>query len=220
VFLLFTNLYRHFASLAPGTDGPDFRSKAPPIEWLAKWAPDLRSIPNIFERILEGKLVAARKSCLLGQGSSQTDGVPSKCQPSVSVETLEVRFVPCSLVPHWPLDFGRLRFIIEKMTIHGAQVTTQYELCSARKADLSRLRTFNCRVYVEPPRPRRPVKSSPRSTHVPAFFLAIRRPRRIFCCSISILTASSPLNTLSTMRHERRCRSSTERSPGTIYPAK
>jgi hypothetical protein len=45
------------------------------------------------------------------------------------------------------------------MTIHGDQVKTPYELCSGRKPDLSRLRTFGCGVYVEPPSPRRPAKS-------------------------------------------------------------
>jgi hypothetical protein len=45
------------------------------------------------------------------------------------------------------------------MTIHGDQVKTPYELCSGRKPDLSRLRTFGCRVYVEPPRLHRPAKS-------------------------------------------------------------
>jgi hypothetical protein len=28
------------------------------------------------------------------------------------IETLAIRFVPCSLVPHWPLVSGRTRFII------------------------------------------------------------------------------------------------------------
>jgi hypothetical protein len=48
------------------------------------------------------------------------------------------------------------------MTINGDQVKTPYELCPGckpGKPDLSRLHPFDCRVYVEPPRPRRPVKS-------------------------------------------------------------
>jgi hypothetical protein len=45
------------------------------------------------------------------------------------------------------------------MTIHGDLVKTPYELCSGRKPDLSRLRTFGCRVYVEPPHPHLPAKS-------------------------------------------------------------
>jgi hypothetical protein len=44
--------------------------------------------------------------------------------------------------------------LLHNMTIHGDQVKTPYEFCSGRKPDLSRLRTFGCRVmYVEPPRP-------------------------------------------------------------------
>jgi hypothetical protein len=48
---------------------------------------------------------------------------------------------------------------LHKITIHGDQGKTQYEICTGRKSDLFPLRTFGCRVYVEPPRIRRPVKS-------------------------------------------------------------
>jgi hypothetical protein len=48
---------------------------------------------------------------------------------------------------------------LHNMTNHGDQVKTPYQLCSGRKPDLSHLRTFGCRVYVEPPRPRRPAKT-------------------------------------------------------------
>jgi hypothetical protein len=58
----------------------------------------------------------------------------------------------------WPYAFYHF-LRLHNMTIHGDQVKTPYELCSGRKPDLSRLRTFGCRVYVEPPRPRRPAKT-------------------------------------------------------------
>jgi hypothetical protein len=45
------------------------------------------------------------------------------------------------------------------MIIHCDQMKTPYELYSGLKPDLSRLLTFGYRVYVEPPRPRRPAKS-------------------------------------------------------------
>jgi hypothetical protein len=105
--------------------GDAFRTKAPPIELLTNdltpRAPDLRSIPNAFARILEGNLVAARETLtyLLWQGTQSTRRLQTRlirmCPSSVPVETLEIRFVPCSLVSHWPLAFGRLRFIILRL---------------------------------------------------------------------------------------------------------
>jgi hypothetical protein len=64
-----------------------------------------------------------------------------------------------SLAPRfWPYAFYHF-LRLHNMTIHGDQDKTPYELCSGRKLDLSRLRTFGCVVYVEPPRPRGPAKS-------------------------------------------------------------
>jgi hypothetical protein len=45
------------------------------------------------------------------------------------------------------------------MTIHGDQAKTPYELWSCRKPDLSPLRSFGCRVYVEPPSSGRTAKT-------------------------------------------------------------
>jgi hypothetical protein len=55
---------------------------------------------------------------------------------------------------------NQMRFIrLQYMAIHSDQVKTPYKLCSGRKPDLSRLRTFGCRIDVEPPRLRQPTKS-------------------------------------------------------------
>jgi hypothetical protein len=43
---------------------------------------------------------------------------------------------------------------LHNMNIYGDHVKTLYELCSGPKLDLSRVRTFGCRAYVELPRPR------------------------------------------------------------------
>jgi hypothetical protein len=84
-----------------------------------------------------------------------------------------------SLAPRfWPYTFYHV-FRLHNMTIHGDQVKTPYELCSGRKPDVSRLRNFavvctsNLLALADTP--------SPRSTHVPVFSLATRRPRRTFC---------------------------------------
>jgi hypothetical protein len=58
----------------------------------------------------------------------------------------------------WPYAFYHF-LRLHNMTIHGDRVKIPYELYSGRKPDLSRLRTFGCRVYVEPPCPRRSAKS-------------------------------------------------------------
>jgi hypothetical protein len=81
---------------------------------------------------------------------------------SVPIETLEIRSVPCSRVPPWHLVLAVCVLSLPptpQHDFHGDQVKTPYELCSGRKPDLSRVRAFGCRVYVEPPRPRRPAKS-------------------------------------------------------------
>jgi hypothetical protein len=60
------------------------------------------------------------------------------------------------------------------MTIHSDQLKPPYELCSDRKPDLSRLRTFGYRGYDESPRPRRLAK--PEINARTSIFLAMRRP--------------------------------------------
>jgi hypothetical protein len=68
----------------------------------------------------------------------------------LSGTSLASRFWPCAFY-----HFLRLH----NLTVHGDAQQTPCELCSGRKSDLSRLRPFGCRAYVEPPRARRPAKS-------------------------------------------------------------
>jgi hypothetical protein len=60
------------------------RSKAPPIEWLTKWLANDLLRPGTIRMGLS----------------------------SFPIETLEIRSVPCSWVPHWHLVFGRIRSIV------------------------------------------------------------------------------------------------------------
>jgi hypothetical protein len=97
-----------------------------------------------------------------------------------------------SLAPRfWPYAFYHI-LRLHNMTIHGDQVKTPHELCSSRKPDLSRLRTFGCRLDVEPPRPRRPANSYWIEART-SFFSWLSS-------STSILTTLSPPNTLATMK--------------------
>jgi hypothetical protein len=124
-------------------------------------------------------LVAGAKkflTCLLRPGTQSSRRLPTRpigMDPSsVPIETLEIRSVPYSLVPRCqpptpPVLAVRVSLPPtpqQNSQISGEysvdQVKTPYNVCSGRKPDLSRLRTFTCHMNVEPPRPRRPVKSN------------------------------------------------------------
>jgi hypothetical protein len=68
--------------------------------------PPRLSIPNMFGWILEGKLVAARKSstCSLRRGTQLTAPNPSRQNGSAECphQDIVIRFASYSLVPHWP----------------------------------------------------------------------------------------------------------------------
>jgi hypothetical protein len=160
----------HFSNTLFGTA---LRSKAPPIEWLTRWLATKGAGPTVdskYGRVdLGGELGRCQEvlDLFTQVGYAVEPTAPNSSHQNGSVErphrdlenSIRAMLSGASLASRfWPYAFYHF-LRLHNMTIHGDQVKTPYELCSSRKPDLSRLCTFGCRVYVKPPRPRRPAKT-------------------------------------------------------------
>jgi hypothetical protein len=143
--------------------GAALRPKAPPTEWLTKWLATKgagATADSKYVRMdLGGRLSRCREvlDLFTQTGYAVELTAPNSFHQIVLIErphqnignSIRAMLSVASLASRfWQYTFYHF-LRLHSMTIHGDQVKIPYELCSVRKLNLSHLRTFGCRVYVE-----------------------------------------------------------------------
>ena len=136
--------------------GAALRSKAPPIEWLAKWPATKGAEPTANSKYvrmdLGGELGRYQEA---HDVFTQTGYAVEPSVPNLSHQNWAdpCHTLWCLIGPSF-LAVCVYHFLrLHDTTIHGGQVKTPYELCSGRKPDPSRLRTIDGCLYAKPPCP-------------------------------------------------------------------
>ena len=153
--------------------GGTFRSKAPPLAYLKKWllhhgrdvkvqdkyvrldpGGDLggcREIVELFES-------AGYKVEVTAPDSSHMNGPVERPHQTIA-DAIRSMLAGADLEPKfWPYAFHH--FIrLYNVTLHRGSDKTPYEICTGERPNLRHLRTFGCRVYAMPSRPRRNAKA-------------------------------------------------------------
>jgi hypothetical protein len=143
--------------------GKAFRTKAPPIEWLNQWLA-LRAppCPNKYVRFDQGGELARCSAVLdlfcnagysieiTGAGNSAQNGPVERPHQTIA-DGIRALLIGANLSPKfWPYAFRHF-LRLYNMTPHAGRAITPFQICFDQVPDLSRLRTFGCRVYVRPP---------------------------------------------------------------------
>jgi hypothetical protein len=152
--------------------GETFRTKSPPTDfinrWLAQHAPT-RDVPDRYVRFdLGGELGHSPEIVQLFSDAGYTveptapdsshQNAPGERPHQTIGDALRAMLGGADLQAHfWPYAFHH-HLRLYNVTVHGDNTKSPFELCRGTKPLLSYLRTFGCRVYALPSRPRRPDK--------------------------------------------------------------
>ena len=142
--------------------GRAFATKAPPVDWLNQWlANNTPPCPNKYVRmdgggelgrcreILETFGNFGYQTQLTGPDSSHQNGLGERPHRTIG-NALRAMLSGANLRPNfWPYAF--YHFVrLYNFIPHGSRLTSPHELCGGESPDLSKLRTFGCRVHVRP----------------------------------------------------------------------
>ena len=152
--------------------GECFSSKAAPVDFIDDWLRKYglpRDHPDTYVRLDGGGELGRNREVLKlfkkagydvertapdsshqnGPGERPHRSIGNALRAILSGAGLDARF--------WPFAFHHyLR--IYNLVPHAKRLQSPYQICTGKVPDLSFLRVFGCRVYVLPPRPRRPSK--------------------------------------------------------------
>jgi hypothetical protein len=143
--------------------GKAFRTKAPPLEWLNQWlALRAPQCPNKYVRFDQGGKLSRCSAVLdllrnagysievTGDGNSAQNGPVERPHQTIA-DGIRALLIGADLPPKfWPYAFRHF-LRLYNMTPHAGHAITPFQICFDQVPDLSRLRTFGCRVYVRPP---------------------------------------------------------------------
>lgn len=153
--------------------GETFRTKAPPTDfinrWLAQHAPTRDAVPDRYVRFdLGGELGHSPAIVKLFEDAgyhveptapdASHQNAPGERPHQTIGDALRAMLGGADLPAHfWPYAFHH-HLRLYNVTVHGDNTKSPFEKCRGAKPLLSYLRTFGCRVYALPSRPRRPDK--------------------------------------------------------------
>ena len=140
--------------------GRAFATKAPPVDWLNQWLAN--NAPACTGKCVRmdggGELGRCRKildtfanfgyqTQLTGPDSSHQNG-PGECPHQTIGDALRAMLTGADLHrAFWPYPF--YHFVrLYNFFPHGSRASSPHELCGGELPDLSKLRTFGCRVHV------------------------------------------------------------------------
>jgi Reverse transcriptase (RNA-dependent DNA polymerase) len=143
--------------------GKAFRTKAPPVEWLNQWlALRAPQCPDKYVRFDQGGELSRCSAVLnlfrsagynieiTGAGNSAQNGPVERPHQTIA-DGIRALLIGADLPPKfWPYAFRHF-LRLYNMTPHAGRAITPFQICFDQVPDLSRLRTFGCRVYVRPP---------------------------------------------------------------------
>jgi Reverse transcriptase (RNA-dependent DNA polymerase) len=143
--------------------GKAFRTKAPPVEWLNHWlALRAPQCPDKYVRFDQGGKLSRCTAVLdlfrnagyrieiTGAGNSAQNGPVERPHQTIA-DGIRALLIGADLPPKfWPYAFRHF-LRLYNMTPHAGRAITPFQICFDQVPDLSRLRTFGCRVYVRPP---------------------------------------------------------------------
>jgi hypothetical protein len=142
--------------------GRAFASKAPPIEWINSWlANNSPDCTNKYVRMDGGGELGKSRDVhqtfsnfgytveLTGPDSSNQNGPGERPHQTIG-DALRSMLSGANLRPNfWPYAFYHyLR--LYNFVPHGTRISSPYEMCGSELPNLSKLRTFGCRVHVRP----------------------------------------------------------------------
>ena len=142
--------------------GRAFASKAPPISWINDWlANNAPACPNKYVRMDGGGELGRSHDIhrtftnfgytveTTGPDSSNQNGPGERPHGTIG-DALRAMLSGANLQPSfWPYAFYHyLR--LYNFVPHGTRPSSPYEMCGTALPDLSKLRTFGCRVHVRP----------------------------------------------------------------------
>lgn len=152
--------------------GETFRSKAPPIDFLNRWLTrhgcgkdvsdkyvrfdlggDLGKCDEVVELFEDAgysvEPTAPMASSSNGPGERPHQTIGDAIRAMIAGSGIQTKF--------WPYAFHHF-LRLYNVTPHGDNDKSPYEIVTSRRPNLRLLRTFGCRVYALPARPRRPEK--------------------------------------------------------------
>ena len=142
--------------------GRAFATKAPPVDWLNQWlANNTPDCPDKYIRMDGGgelgKCHEIRETFsnfgyqvqLTGPDSSHQNGPGERPHQTIG-DALRAMLTGAALRPaFWPYAF--YHFVrLYNFVPHGSRPSSPHEMCGGELPDLSKLRTFGCRVHVRP----------------------------------------------------------------------
>jgi hypothetical protein len=142
--------------------GRAFATKAPPVDWLNQWlASNAPSCPDKYVRMDGGGELGKCREIhdtfgnfgyqvqLTGPDSSHQNGPGERPHQTIG-DALRAMLTGADLRPNfWPYAFYHYIRLYNLMP-HGNRPTSPLVLCGGAVPDLSKLRTFGCRVHVRP----------------------------------------------------------------------
>ena len=152
--------------------GETFSNKAPPLDFVNRWLTQYGAgvdVPDKYVRFdLGGELGRCRELRALfekaGYGvettaaDSSNQNAPGERPHQTIGDALRAMLGGADLAPcFWPYAFHHF-LRLYNVTVHGDRTESPYEIWTGRRPNLRLLRTFGCRVYALPARPRRPAK--------------------------------------------------------------
>jgi GAG-pre-integrase domain len=154
--------------------GKTFKTKAPPIIWLNGWlATHAPVCPDKYVRLDQGGDLARCREVtnlfrnagyrveITGAGDSAQNGPVERPHQTIAAGIRALLLGADLELTFWPYAFHHF-LRLYNITPHAGRKVTPHELQYGEPPDLSRLRTFGCRVYVYPPGKR----SAKLATHV------------------------------------------------------
>jgi GAG-pre-integrase domain len=142
--------------------GRAFASKAPPVEWLNSWlANNAPSCPHKYVRMDGGGELGRSRDIhrtftnfgyiveLTGPDSSHQNGPGERPHQTIG-DALRAMLSGANLqAGFWPYAFYHY-IRLYNFVPHGTRPSSPYEMCGTELPNLSKLRTFGCRVHVRP----------------------------------------------------------------------
>ena len=142
--------------------GRAFASKAPPVEWINNWlANNAPSCSDKYVRMDGGGELGKSRDIhqtftnfgyvieTTGPDSSHQNGPGERPHQTIG-DALRAMLSGANLQPNfWPYAFYHY-IRLYNFVPHGTRPSSPYEMCGSQLPNLSKLRTFGCRVHVRP----------------------------------------------------------------------
>ena len=142
--------------------GRAFASKAPPVDWVNNWlANNSPSCPNIYVRMDCGGELGHSREIIetftnfgyaiqpTGPDSSYQNGPGERPHQTIG-DALRAMLSGANLqTQFWPYAFYHYLRLYNFIP-HGTRPSSPYEMCGSALPNLTKLRTFGCRVHVRP----------------------------------------------------------------------